>query len=339
MAEVPSIYIDLETVYHADKCEPLSMAAEQGELRLWNWGRGTYPGKRLGADALQEICSIGVWDATKKQNWGLDWHRNEGLEITYLEQGGLAFSVDDWEGRMRPGHFTVTRPWQKHRVGDPLIGSSRLHWLILDLGVRQPHTPWRWPDWLVLSQRDLAELTENLRGNERPVWTSSREMESCFKKIAVTLKESEQASLESRLKVQLNELFLSILDLQRNSDMVLNPDLSSAQRTVNFFLASLPKHLDFPWDLKAMAKQCGMARSQFTMHCRNLTNCTPMQFLVDARIEAAKAMLSERLDLNISDISGLCGFQTSQYFATQFRKRAGAAPAEYRKRSFSNSTL
>jgi AraC family transcriptional regulator, 4-hydroxyphenylacetate 3-monooxygenase operon regulatory protein len=76
-----------------------------------------------------------------------------------------------------------------------------------------------------------------------------------------------------------------------------------------------------------------MARSQFTWHCRNLTNRTPMHYLADCRIEAAKSLLAVRPDLNVSDIAGICGFQTSQYFATQFRKRVGQAPAEFRKKT------
>jgi AraC family L-rhamnose operon regulatory protein RhaS len=332
MTATPAIFIEKEVVYHADKCDPLVSAAERGDLELSAWGRGTYPGKRLPEKCLQEVCSVGVWDASKTQNWGLNWHRNEGVEITYLEKGGLGFSVDDWEGQLMPGNLTVTRPWQKHRVGNPEVGASRLHWLILDVGVRQPHSAWQWPEWIILSPTDLTELTECLRGNEQPVWNSSFEIGECFRKIAITLQSEDVASLESRLKVQINQLLLSLLENQRHSQTALNPALTTVNRTVKYFLSQLPKYLDFEWDLTIMARQCGMARSQFTLHCRNLTNRTPMQYLAECRYDAARALLTQQSALNISEIAGICGFQTSQYFATQFRKRSGLSPLEFRKR-------
>ena len=126
-----------------------------------------YPGKRLPEKCLQEVCSVGVWDASKTQNWGLDWHRNEGVEITYLEKGSLGFSVDGWEGQLMPGNLTVTRPWQKHRVGNPEVGASRLHWLILDVGVRQPHFAWQWPF-------ALGEVIKKRRGAVLDFWSRWR---------------------------------------------------------------------------------------------------------------------------------------------------------------------
>lgn len=333
MSALPAIFIDRDLVYKADACEPLSMAASRGELGLHMWSRGAYPGNRLPEQSLSEVCTIGVWDAAREQDWGLDWHRNEGLEITYLDQGSLEFGVDDREYELSPGNLTVTRPWQKHRVGRPKVGASRLYWLILDVGVRRPHTPWTWPDWLVLAPEDLSLLTEHLRGNEHPVWRANREIGACFRAWWDVLKEGNQGPLESRLKVRINELLLHLLELVKRSEAPLNASLTTSQRTVKYFLAELPKHLSHPWDLASMAKQCGMARSQFALHCRRITNRSPMGYLADCRIEAAKAMLIKDRKRSVTDIAGECGFHTSQYFATQFRSKTGRSPVEFRKQA------
>lgn len=333
MTQSPAIFIDNEQVHRADTCEPLSIAIAKGEINAHMWARGAYPGNRLPQDAVKEVCSIGVWDAARDQEWGLGWHRNEGLEITYLDQGSLDFAVDGViETRLAPGNLTITRPWQSHRVGLPRVGPSRLYWIILDLGVRQPHTPWRWPDWLLLAPEDLAELTNRLRGNEQPVWQADREIGICFRKWWDVLRDGTQGPMESRLKVHINDLFLNLLELVRKSETPLNPALASARRTVQFFLSQLPKHLAYPWTLEAMAKQCGMARSQFAVHCRSITNRTPMAYLATCRIDAARELLLKEPKSTITDIAGRLGFQTSQYFATQFRKKTRVSPVEYRKR-------
>jgi AraC family L-rhamnose operon regulatory protein RhaS len=97
-----------------------------------------YPGRKLPRGALLGVKSVGFWDAEGRQDWGLQWHRNEGIEVTFLERGASGFAVEQNEFRLRPDDLTVTRPWQRHRVGDPNIGAGRLHWLILDVSVRRP---------------------------------------------------------------------------------------------------------------------------------------------------------------------------------------------------------
>lgn len=338
MGIAPAIYITGDTVYHADKCEPLSSAAARGELELHMWSRGAYPGHRLPEKSLIEICSIGVWDAERPQAWGLPCHRNEGIEITYLEQGSLDFAVDGKECRLGPGSLTVTRPWQEHRVGLPNVTGSRLYWLILDVGTRHPHSPWHWPDWLVLAPEELRLLTDCLRGNEQPVWCAGPGLGQCFRKWYGTLREGREGPLESRLKVQINEMFLSLAEMLRGAKGPVDPDLSSAERTVAFFLKELPKHLDHEWDMPEMARHCGMGRSQFALHFRRIANRSPMAYLADCRVEAARRLLRETR-LTVTEIAERCGFRTSQYFATQFRVRTGLAPAAFRKEEWSRGPV
>jgi len=96
----------------------------------------------------------------------------------------MAFTVDKRRFDLVPGSLTITRPWQLHKLGDPNIGPGRLHWMIVDVGVRRPNQEWRWPDWLVLTQQDLAKLALKLRHNETPAWKSTSEIAQTFQKIA-----------------------------------------------------------------------------------------------------------------------------------------------------------
>ena len=73
--------------YHADTCEPLKRGVERGEVTLVARARGAYPGDRLRPDDVPEVRTVGYWDALHDQRWGLDWHRNEGIELTFVAQG------------------------------------------------------------------------------------------------------------------------------------------------------------------------------------------------------------------------------------------------------------
>ena len=77
--------------YRADNCSPVKNAAEAGELELTTLARDAYPGMRLSKHELTGIKSIGYWNIKKIQNWGLEWHTNEGIEICFSRIGGPYF--------------------------------------------------------------------------------------------------------------------------------------------------------------------------------------------------------------------------------------------------------
>jgi AraC-like DNA-binding protein len=184
MATNPAVFSSSLEYYHADTCEPVVAAARAGAIRLAAVAHGTYPGLKLPGTVLPELRSAGHWDVPREQTWGLDSHRNEGIEFTFLVTGRLGFAVDDKSFQLRPGHLTVTRPWQRHRVGRPNVEASQLIWAILDVGVRRPNQSWTWPSWVVLTPKERDRLSTLLRHNEQPVWKADSHIADDFKKIA-----------------------------------------------------------------------------------------------------------------------------------------------------------
>jgi AraC family L-rhamnose operon regulatory protein RhaS len=326
----PAIFLSPKATYHADGCEPLVKAVQRGEVRLEALVHCGYPGRPLPPKMLPEISTVGFWDATGTQSWGLDWHRNEGIELTYLARGKAAFMVDKKRYLLESGDLTVTRPWQAHRVGNPNVGACRLHWLIIDVGVRRPNQNWHWPAWLVLSPEELRRLTTLLRHNEQPVWRASEEIRQGMEKIGALVASATPTGAQTRLQLYINELFLALLDLLQKKNVVLDAGLASTRRTVEMFLADLREHLDHPWTLAEMAEHCGLGRSRFAEYCRQIVNMPPADYLVHCRVEAAKQMLQKEPGRSITDIALACGFQSSQYFATAFRRKTGKAPREFR---------
>jgi len=99
------------------------------------------------------------------------------------------------------------------------------------------------------------------------------------------------------------------------------------------------EHLNQAWTLRDMAERCGLAETRFRYYCRQLTNMTPSQFIEHCRIEAASRMLVEQPARNITEIALACGFGSSQYFATVFRRHMGASPKKFRVKNAASSTL
>lgn len=318
--------------YHADTCAALMAAHKAGEVTFKAVARGAYPGRRLPAGVLPQVSSLGYWDASHDQSWGLAEHRNEGLEITYLANGRLGFMVDGQPYALEPGSLTITRPWQPHRVGNPTVASSRLYWLILDVGVRQPHQPWSWPAWLVLSKADLRELTELLRENEHPVWCGTAEIERCFSELGGLLDRIPAgAPPVSRLALAVNELLVCLHELLRAENPPRRPGLTLGERSVAMFLERLRDELGEPWTLEIMAERTGLGRTRFAHHCRKLTNLAPLAYLQQLRLERARHCLAQTRD-PITRIALDCGFGSSAYFSSVFRRAVQCSPREYRER-------
>jgi AraC-like DNA-binding protein len=319
--------------YQADACHPLVDAVKADKVKLEALARGQYPGCRLPSSSLPGVKTVGSWDAVVDQSWGLPWHRNEGVEICFLETGTLDFAVDDREYILRPDDLSVTRPWQSHRIGKPNIGPNHLHWLIIDVDVRRPNQNWKWPRWLLLSAAELAELTDKLRHNEDPVWQTSTDVRHCFQSMARAIQSDRQGSHVSRLAVQINELLLLILGLLRRQHLHLDPSLSGSRRTVQLFLDDLVAHGDnlaCAWTVEMMAADCGLRTTQFVHYVRQLTNMAPMHYLNQRRLDLAAKLLREAPSMSVTQVAFACGFSSSQYFATLFRRRFKASPKEFR---------
>src|SRR6266850_6568854 len=167
-----------------DICEPRILAVRTGRIKRPPLGDSDCAGVTIPNDTLPGVNSVGFWDAAGPRDQGIDTHRNEGIEIHFVETGSLVFLADERRFTLGPGDFTITIPGQLHKFGDPHIGPGRVHWLNIDVGVRKPADPWRWPGWLALTPGDLAELTQKCRHNKMPVHKSTPEIARIFQQIA-----------------------------------------------------------------------------------------------------------------------------------------------------------
>jgi len=336
----PPIYQnDLER-HEIDNCLPQIEAVRRGLIEMHALTKGHYPGKRMKSNALPGLSSVGFWNCRRNQDWGLDPHRNEGMEIVFQETGDNTFEVDGRQHELHAGHLTVTRPWQLHQLGKPHILPGRLHWLILDVGVRRPNQIWQWPSWLVLDPRDLSSLARRLRLGTRSVWQTTPSVRDAFLEISHCVKNWQDGRMASRLAVAINRLLVEMLDLMAEETPREPPEPAARRRTVEWFLRDLSSHPSSChqfWSLESMAAECGIGITTMAKYCRELVNNGPMAYLNLCRLEHAARELREQPHRSVTEIAMRAGFNSSQYFATCFRKRFNASPVGYRQNHTGNA--
>lgn len=83
------------------------------------------------------------------------------------------------------------------------------------------------------------------------------------------------------------------------------------------------------WRVAEMAGRLNRSPQHLGRLFRSLTGRSPRQYVLDARIEAARAYLRGS-SLPLKRIAAELGFHDEFHFSRQFRQRAGRSPAQYR---------
>ena len=81
---------------------------------------------------------------------------------------------------------------------------------------------------------------------------------------------------------------------------------------------------------KDLAKIIGVSVSQLNRKFKKAMGQSPISYLIEVRVEAAKKMLLESTK-SITEISYDCGFNNQTYFNRQFKKLTGVSPKAFRK--------
>ncbi|MBJ7900950.1 MAG: helix-turn-helix domain-containing protein [Cyanobacteria bacterium RI_101] len=96
-------------------------------------------------------------------------------------------------------------------------------------------------------------------------------------------------------------------------------------------LAYIQEHLDQSITVEFISGALGMSAAYFCRLFQKEMGCSPYQFIIQQRVERAKALLQQR-ELSISDIALQCGFTSHSQLNHHFRNLVGLTPKEYRHR-------
>lgn len=95
-------------------------------------------------------------------------------------------------------------------------------------------------------------------------------------------------------------------------------------------LAYITDNLHLPLTLNELAKRASLSPYYFTRQFKKETGYTPHEYLIIARINAAKYYLKTTAKA-IKEIAFLCGFCSEPSFCTTFKRIVGTTPLSYRK--------
>jgi AraC-like DNA-binding protein len=137
----------------------------------------------------------------------------------------------------------------------------------------------------------------------------------------------------SATALHLTELiFSSFVRAHLNTEKSLTPSWLKglSDRRIGQALTIMHLRCDEHWTASLLADEVDMARSSFARAFRHLVGQSPMEYLVDCRIQLAARYLLEK-QLSVSAISEAVGYRSERAFREAFRQRLGMVPRDYVK--------
>lgn len=260
-------------------------------------------------------------------------HRNEGIEICYLLSGETPFGTTQDSFLLRPGDITITRPWQRHRLGNPDIRACRLFWAIIDVELSHDTSAWEFPHWIAPDPQSRQKLLHTYRRNQRcHIKDEGLTLKPFLMEACKSLKEPEPLCYAIAANI-VNHLLVNVGLMLSRGISEQSSDPQGFNHTVQSFfndLASSVEHAAEPWTVDEMARACRVGVTYLTSCCKNIFNTTPSEQLCQTRLAHSASMLRTAPQKTITDIAFETGFNSSQYFATRFRKQHGCTPKQFR---------
>lgn len=130
-----------------------------------------------------------------------------------------------------------------------------------------------------------------------------------------------------------------ILSSRRKISLVINDSESPQPDELGQLESIIAKHIGNPdFTVDDFAAEMKMGRTAFFRKVKELTDCSPKQFLLKARMARAVQLLTST-EMSVAEISYKVGFAEPAYFNNSFKAQFGKTPGQYRQDSRSDATL
>jgi len=194
-----------------------------------------------------------------------------------------------------------------------------------------PEDPWHYC-WIAFSGPEAAPLVASTGMNRlQPVVRAirNRRMSVLFRHIQQAL-HTKQSNAQLKacgyLQLLLGE-YCGLLTHAAADDVVADVE---SDRIVQQAIHYLSTQYAEPITIELMAESIGYNRAYLSRLFKRHTKVTPVAFLQKLRVDKARLLLRERLELTVEQIAASVGFHDPLYFSKQFRRWYGVSPTEYR---------
>ena len=241
---------------------------------------------------------------------------DECLEISLCLRGDLVLESNGKTYPFKPGMMFVTGPEDVHRIRSYPKGMSK-YWFLFRI-------PKNGFPLLNLPPKEADLLTSARIGLVNRPFAGSDEVRRLVKKLfnlCDTLP-TGPAERSLRLRSIVLALLLAVVDAAYSTSH------DRAEVRLNRLVDEMRKHPERDYPLDRISESLGFSPSNLLVRFKRLTGLPPHAFLLERRIDRAKAMLSS--GISVASVAHQLGFSSSQHFSSQFKAATGFSPTGWR---------
>ena len=244
-------------------------------------------------------------------------HTHNHYALYYLLQGSRKFFIKNRFYLLNPGDFVITKPNTIHYT---MSADSDIHERVM----------LNFTDDIILSK--VKPFAQKLCDTQHIIIPDKDRslIEELLEKISCEYRNSDKYSsvLEGLL---LNELLTAVLRIQNANTPTDSPDAESGTE-FDKIIEYINNNLNTNISLDDVAAFSNFSKSHFSRIFKKMTGVTFLDYLQLQRVNKAKKML-EQTQFSITEIANECGFSSSGYFATVFKRYFGTSPLSFRKQA------
>lgn len=270
------------------------------------------------------VCSLGFQKVNPGEAYPPEKHNPEYLfnpesgrvlseyQLLYITEGQGTL-VTEHGGRfiIKPGNMFMIFPGERHTY------------------YPDPETGWC-EYWIGFNGTNIDSRTrEGFFSPDKPVYNIGyNETVIELYRDAIRTAKRQEAYFQQLLAGIVNHLLGLMFMTDRNNRMQPHDE---GKMLVNKARAYMQASVETDLRMPDVALHLGISYAAFRTLFKQYTGLTPAQYFINLKIHRAKEMLRST-NASIKEISITLQFENPEYFATQFKKKTGISPTEFRNR-------
>jgi len=244
-------------------------------------------------------------------------HEHPGCyEFVLVERGKASWELGDRVYETQAGDMFYSRPGEKHRGGFDVIEPCKFWWVI----ITAPHHQ----GWLRLPPEESQLIEQSLLQLPRVVQIGLNPVDILKKFKNALMEPSPMQSIAVRHA--LIDLMLTMTQPNTGSRAVADDLLRQYDRLID----KIGREPEWRPTVDELAAATGVSASHFYRTFQEYTGEPPITFIERFRVKVACRQLTETQD-SVTEITHRLGYQSSQHFATVFKRFVGVTPTQWRK--------
>ncbi len=273
----------------------------------------------LRAVGIREVPIVGRYNYTRAHR-GLAPHAHAGaMEICYLAKGTQLYQVGRQDCVLRGGDVFVTWPDETHSTGEAPQEKGVLYWIQFFI----PARPARFLNW---TGDDARKLVNALTAIPHRHFGGEPVLARILDDVLQVATAGDQPLRTVMLHTRLADFLLRVLACSRQ-----NPR-SCVSPVINQLLRVMETQVEQPLNLSQLAERANLSVSRLKARFKSEVGIPPAEYIQRCQIAAAKRLLADQRH-TVTDVAYRLGFESSQYFATVFKRYTGTTPAQWAERA------